>query len=104
MLDIENLQHLCNDKSIAMTRHANNRLRERGIDIEDIKHAILQGEIIRQYEDDKPFPSCLVLGKTEGGAYIHIVASIDANVLYIVTAYHPDKAEWEPDLKTRKRS
>ena len=104
MLIIESLQDLCQDENIAMTKHANNRLRERGISVEDVKNAILQGEIIRQYEDDKPFPSCLLLGKTKDEEYIHVVASIDANTLYIITAYHPDKAEWEPDLKTKRRS
>ena len=104
MLIIESLRHLCHDENIAMTKHANNRLRERGISIEDVKHAILKGEIIRQYEDDKPFPSCLVLGKAEDDEYIHVVASIDDNTLYIITTYHPDKTEWEPDLKTKRRS
>ena len=65
MIMIEKLRHLCNDETMAMTKHANYRLKERGIDFEDVKRAILPGEIIRQYEDDKPFPSCLLLGKGE---------------------------------------
>jgi hypothetical protein len=103
LLIIENLRNLCHDENMAMTKHANNRIRERGIGIEDIKHAIKIGEIIRQYEDDKPFPSCLLLGKAEDGEYIHLVASIDADTLYIITAYHPDETEWESDLKSKRR-
>ena len=102
MLDISDLCNLCHDKNIAATKHANIRLRERGIGIEDIKHAILTGEIIRQYEDDRPFPSCLILGTIENGDYIHVVASIDTEFLYIITAYYPDESEWESDLKTRR--
>jgi uncharacterized DUF497 family protein len=86
-----------------MTKHANTRLHERGISIEDIKLAILSGEIIRQYEDDKPFPSCLLLGKAENEELIHVVASIDSDTLYIITAYRPDLIEWEDDLKTKRR-
>ena len=102
MLNIVRLQSLCHDKNIAITKHANNRLIERGIDIDDIKCVILSGEIIQQYEDDKPFPSCLVLGKALNCEYIHVVVSIEAETLYIITAYHPNKTKWEHDLKTRK--
>ena len=103
MLNINNLKKLCHDENIAMTKHANGRLRERDISIDNVKHAILYGEIIRQYEDDKLFPSCLLLGTTENGDFIHIVASIDDEILYIITAYRPDKNEWESDLKVKRR-
>ena len=102
MLHINDLRNLCHDEYIAITKHAKIRLAERVITIEDIKNAIGTGEIIKQYEDDKPFPSCLVLGLTEQNTYIHIVASIDNSYLYIITAYYPDANDWEIDLKTRK--
>ena len=102
MLNIGDLQNLCGDKSIAITKHAKYRLTERDITVENIKNAIHAGEIIEQYENDKPFPSCLVLGSTEKNQYIHVVASVGGEFLYIITAYKPDKNGWEPDLKTRK--
>lgn len=102
MLNINNLQSVCYDKSIAITQHAKNRFIERGITVENIKNAIYTGEIIEQYENDKPFPSCLLLGETEQNKYIHVVASVDNGFLYIITAYYPDENEWEIDLKTRK--
>jgi len=77
-------------------------LTERGITVNDIKTSVRSGEIIKQYEDDTPFPSCLLLGLTEQNKYIHVVASIDHEYLYIVTAYYPNENEWEADLKTRK--
>ena len=102
MLDIKDLRNLCLDKNIAITKHAKNRLIERNISLENIKNAIQTGEIIEQYENDKPFPSCLLLGETEQSKYIHIVVSIDGGFIYIITAYCPDENEWEVDLKTRK--
>ena len=102
MLTLNELRELCFDESIALTKHAKNRLKERGISIDNIKHAIQSGEIIMQYEDDKPFPSCLVLGSTEQHKTIHIVASIDNDYLYIITAYYPNENEWEADFKTRR--
>lgn len=102
MLNIIDLQSLCNDKNIVITKHAKDRLIERAITITNIKNAIRTGEIIEQYKDDKPFPSCLLLGVTEQNKYIHAVASINNGFLYIITAYYPDENEWEIDLKTRK--
>jgi hypothetical protein len=102
LLQINDLRNLCHDENIAITKHARLRLAERRITIEDIKRAIKTGEIIKQYEDDKPFPSCLLLGLTQHDTYIHVVASVDDEYLYIITAYYPDEQEWEADWKTRK--
>lgn len=102
MLYIDDLRQLCNDTHIVMTNHAMKRLYERNITIEGIKDAIITGEIFEQYEDDKSFPSCLLLGKNENGAAIHLVVSINDEFLYVITAYYPDDDEWENDLKTRK--
>jgi hypothetical protein len=35
-------------------------------------------------------------------AGLHIVVSKDEEFIYLITAYHPDDARWEADLKTRK--
>ena len=103
LLDIVDLRRLCHDTDIAVTKHAKSRLAERGITVGDIQSAIQTGEIIRQYEDDKPFPSCLILGSAEQTKRIHVAASIDNRYLYIITAYYPNQNEWESDLKTRRR-
>lgn len=102
MLNINDLRLLCVDTGIAITQHAKNRLIERGISVDDVKYAVQTGEIITQYEDDKPFPSCLILGSTTKGNSVHVVASIDGEHLYIITAYCPNEEEWNPDFKTRK--
>ena len=86
---------------IVITQHSRKRFEERGISINDVCLAIESGEIIEQYPDDYPFPSCLILGKTKDKV-IHIVASIDDGMLYIITAYYPDSERWEPDWKSRK--
>ncbi len=102
MIDIEQLKALNKAEQIAITEHARRRLVERGISVNDIIRCIDTGEIIKQYEGDKPFPSCLILGAATDGEYIHVVASHDSEWIYLITAYHPDADAWEPDLKTRK--
>ena len=103
MLYIKDLQNICTPENIAISKHAAKRLNERDISVEDVINAINIGEIIRQYEDDKPFPSCLVLGKANNEEYIHIVASIDNNFLHIITAYYPDINIWDDDFRTKRR-
>lgn len=102
MIDIESLRKLNQPAQIAVTEHARQRLLERGITINDIMHCIAEGEIIKQYEDDKPFPSCLILGMAINDSYLHVVVSHDDTFIYLITAYYPDAQTWEPDFKTRR--
>ena len=102
MINITQLRALNKAEQIAITEHARRRLIERGISVNDIIRCIGTGEIIKQYEDDKPFPSCLILGAAIDGKYIHVVASHDSEWIYLITAYHPDTEVWEPDFRTSK--
>lgn len=102
MYQIINFKEINRLEKIAITKHAKERLRERGIKVDDITHCIETGEIIKQYEDDKPLPSCLILGKTTDNKYMHIVLSRNEDFIYLITAYYPDVTQWEADLKTRK--
>lgn len=87
---------------IAVTKHARIRLEERGIRMDDIVRAIGNGEIIKEYADDKPLPSCLILGKSVEDKPLHLVISRDEEFIYLITAYFPDSKQWEDDFKTRK--
>lgn len=102
MITIEQLKALNKPENIAITNHARIRLYERNIDIDDIVNGINTGEIIKQYVDDKPFPSCLILGFSINLEYIHVVVSCDTDFIYLITAYFPDPNIWENDFKTRK--
>ncbi|MCM1104791.1 MAG: DUF4258 domain-containing protein [Clostridium sp.] len=104
MITIEQLKALNALENIAITEHARVRLHERNIGIDDIVNGINTGEIIKQYEDDKPIPSCLILGSSVKSEYIHIVVSCDTDFIYLITAYFPDPEMWETDFKTRKES
>ncbi len=101
MYTIEKFQELNNVKNILITQHSRIRLAERGISILDVVNAISDGEIIEEYEDDYPFPSCLILGKTRNIS-LHICASINDGVIYLITAYIPDKERWSDDYRKRK--
>lgn len=102
MTMIEDLRRYCKNDSVFITNHAMERCRERGILVKDILNAVLTGEIIENYPDDFPFPSCLVCGKSSKGEVIHVCMSNEGNASKVITAYIPNTEKWEADLKTRK--
>lgn len=73
MIEIKTLQSYYTEDKVLMTQHSSERCRQRGIKIKDIRHAIMDGEIIEQYPDDYPFPSCLIFGYSVDNKIIHVV-------------------------------
>jgi len=90
------------DKGIYELRlHAVERASLRGINPLEIKEALLSGEIVEDYQGDKRGHSCLIYGKTQNNRDIHVVCGMAYNILWIITAYEPDPAEWV-DPRTRR--
>ncbi len=88
-----------------LTEHATIQRIERNITVEEIKRALLNGEIIEKNPKSKPYPSCLLLGWLRSGDPLHIKCSMGTKEpkLRIVTVYEPSNEEWESDYKTRKK-
>lgn len=101
-LNIETLRKICNNGGIIWTTHVLKRLQERGILRKDVVNAISTGEIIEQYPDSFPHPSCLILGLAVNQQYIHVVCAYNGENIRAVTAYYPTPDKFESDLKTRK--
>ena len=68
----------------------------------EVEEAVVNGEVIEDYQQHHYGPACLVLGKTAKGKAIHILCSLQ-QLVDIITVYEPDLTEWEQDLKTRRR-
>jgi len=83
--------------------HAIQRMFARKIAETDIITVIRNGEIIARYPDDKPFPSCLLLGKA-GSLPLHVVYALEQTGMrcHVITAYIPDRTVWEDDFRTRR--
>jgi translation elongation factor EF-4 len=74
-ISVETLRGLCLDDKVKWTLHALKRMRERKISAQAVIDTILSGEIIERYQDDKPFPSCLIFNcdyKNTKGAIIYV--------------------------------
>jgi len=85
-------------------KHTLIRLAERNISQDSILEVILKGEVIEDYPEDQPFPSCLIFKMIENKPS-HAVVSLDAQnqKVYIITAYEPTLDKFEPDFKTRRK-
>lgn len=75
------------------------------IRVEEALEALNSGEVVEEYPDDQPYPSCLVLGRTSTDRALHIVCAPVSTErrLIVITTYQPDPARWEADFKRRKR-
>lgn len=101
-VQLDNIKMLCSQSKIRWSTHCLERMQERDISRADIKKCIANGEIIEDYPDDFPHPSCLVFGYTVNNKVIHVVVGTDEKYIYIITAYFPNMIKFEDDLKTRK--
>lgn len=72
--------------------------------VEQVLEAFNAGEIIEEYPDDQPYPSCLVLGRTLTDRPLHIVCAPVSTErrLIVITTYQPDPVRWEADFKQRR--
>ena len=65
--------------NIQWSGHILTRMQQRGIKIKDIINCLSNGEIIEYYEDDYPYPSCLILGSGTEDQGIHIVCALEGD-------------------------
>ena len=75
---------------------------ERSISRSDVLSAICSGEIIEDYPEDFPLPSCLILGIVNKKP-IHVVVAQDEEEIVIISVYRPNLNKFEPDFRTRTR-
>ena len=101
-INIDRIKNLIKKNKIRWTNHVIIRLFQRHISQADVERAILNGEIIEVYENDYPYPSCLIYGINLDNEIIHVVCGLNLEEVWIITAYFPDEIEWEKDLKTRR--
>jgi Domain of unknown function (DUF4258) len=89
--------------NLTFRQHALQRMFEREIDAKDVRQVIEHGEVIKNYPDDKPYPSRLILGWKEGKP-LHVVAAdhSQADETIIITVYQPAPALWNLDFRSKK--
>ncbi len=93
------IKNFAENENIEFTRHAREKMYDRGISSMDVKQLLLKGEIIEEYLDDNPYPSFLLCAKIRQN-YLHVVCAVAEEQLFIITTYHPDEDKW---IKYKRR-
>jgi len=89
--------------TLNFSRHAFERMFQRGIDPEAVARIVSDAEVVIEYPEDQPFPSALLLGY-DGKQAIHAVIAREPATgnCHLVTIYWPDPAIWDESFKKRR--
>lgn len=103
-LNHEQLRSAVREGRIEWRKHVLQKLAERGLQRSAVTGVLLSGEHLRDYAEDRPFPSALFLGYVAGKP-LHVVAACDEQTgqVFIITAYEPSLDIFEPDYRTKRK-
>jgi hypothetical protein len=81
---------------VRVTAHARKEAETDRLTLEQIYTTVVRGEIIEDYPDDMPYPSCLILGYTLASQPVHSVWAYNAENQFavLITVYRPDPNLW----------
>ena len=87
----------------AFQNHVDEQTQEDKLKFDEIYFSVFQGKIIEDYPTDKPYPSCLIYGKTFAGDPVRSVWAYNKQNKWtvLITVYRPDPNLWI-DFKIRK--
>lgn len=95
-MDIRYIVDAIKARRVKITDHADEEAANDGLNYSEIYHSTLQGEIIEEYPDDGPYPSCLIFGRNSLLEPIHSVWAYNAasGWAVLITVYRPDPERW----------
>ncbi len=81
---------------INVTRHARQEANNDSLTWDEILFSTSHGEIIKDYSDDKPYPSCLIYGNTLMDKPVHSVWAyyFACKIAILITVYRPNPNLW----------
>ena len=103
-MNLAKIKKAINSDRVNITAHARKEARNDLLILDEIFFASKNGEIIEDYPDDKPYPSCLIYGTTTANDPIHSVWAYDigSKIAILITVYRPDPTQWT-NWKERKK-
>ena len=76
---------------------------ERSFSPDTVKSVIINGTVIKDYPDDTPYPSRLILGY-DNERPVHVVSAYNPadDTEYVITVYEPDEMRWSENFTERR--
>lgn len=105
MVELNDVEAAITAGRLRISDHAYDEAREDQISLDDVLAATVNGEIIEQYPEDRPYPSCLVFGRTAANDPVHSVWAFNGERRWavLVTVYRPDPSRWIDWRQRRSR-
>ena len=103
-MDIEDIADAIRHQQVEVTTHADAEALADSLTFDEIVHSVVHGEVIEDYPQDRPHPSCLIYGHDPNGEPVHSVWAYNRveRLAILVTTYRPDPDRWL-DLRNRRR-
>jgi hypothetical protein len=103
-VDINDIVGAIQAGRIRITDHAVEEAHADDLSLDEVSFSVLHGEIIEDYPSDRPYPSCLILGRTKGGVAVHSVWAYNKETRWavLITVYRPDPERWVDWRQRRK--
>ncbi len=91
---------------IRITEHADEECQNDELTYNEIFYSVLKGEIIEDYKEDKPYPSCLILGYNFKKEPIHSVWAYNEENGWavLITVYRPKSEKWKKWRERRNKN
>jgi len=101
-VNLEDIIEAIRHNRIRITDHADEEAQADHLSFDEVFISVFQGEIIEEYPDDKPYPSCLIYGETFRREPVHSVWGYNRQNGWavLITTYRPDPDRW---INWRKR-
>ncbi|HGG60885.1 MAG TPA: DUF4258 domain-containing protein [Gammaproteobacteria bacterium] len=95
-MKIESICSAINEGRVRITDHAEEEAIDDDLTFEEIYYSVMHGEVIEDYPRDRPYPSCLIMGRNFSGQVVHSVWAYNPENHWVVliTVYRPDPARW----------
>lgn len=102
---INNIKLAVETNQFFVSRHGKEKKEANNLTLEEILSSVTKGEIIENYPDDTPYPSCLIYGNNEKNEPIHSVWAYNKDTGYavLITVYRPDPQKWI-NWRTRRKT
>ncbi len=91
---ISRLRALAAAAQIKITQHAAQEMVAEAITLDDVLHAIENGNLLEDYPDHRRGACCLLHGTDTGSRDIHVVCTTANPTLIIITVYLPRPPKW----------
>ena len=95
-VNIEDIVGAIRGNRVRITDHADEEAQLDQLTYEEIYVSVINGEVIEDYPDDRPYPSCLIFGELSENEPVHSVWAYNQDILWavLVTVYRPDPSRW----------